>query len=370
MPGHVVFLECYPHIRGGAQATTAALARNLPDHGWTAEVVAPADGPALDALRASGVRTTVLHAPSALLRYGGAHGARSRISAARALPAWSVRLARHLRRTGADLIDVVDQRGVVLGAPAARLAKVNGIWHVHSPGRPSAIDRYGLRWARECIVPSSAVAEQLSGRATVVAPALPFMRSMPRPSFDGDAPRIVAAGRLHPAKGFDVLIEAVGQLRRHIPELSLDIYGAAQEGHEDHLRTLEVRVAALGLQHVVRLAGHACCPWSQWDGAATFVQPSRREPFGMALIEAMACGFPVIATRVAGPSEIVDDGHTGLLVPPDDADALAAAIERVLRDHDLARAMAAAARAHVVETYTIERLLARTAAVFDRARRP
>ena len=98
-----------------------------------------------------------------------------------------------------------------------------------------------------------------------------------------------------------------------------------------------------------------------------YVQPSRDEPFGMALIEAMACGLPVVASRVAGPSEIVDDGRTGLLVEPGDAAALATAIERLVRDPDLARQLARAGQAHVRATYTAERLVERTAAVFERA---
>ena len=70
-----MFLECYPHVRGGAQATTTALATGLTTCGWTTEVLAPAGGAAIDAYRAAGVATTVLAAPPALLRYGGVHGA-------------------------------------------------------------------------------------------------------------------------------------------------------------------------------------------------------------------------------------------------------------------------------------------------------
>ena len=367
MPGHVVFLECYPHVRGGAQATTAALATALPAWGWTVEVVAPFDGPALDALRTANVRTTVLDAPGALLQYGGDHRASARSKAAAALPAWWTRLARHLRRSGASLLDVVDERGIILGAPAAAAARVRGVWHVHTPGDAAFIDRLGRRWARTCIAPSHAVASRLGRDAVVVAPAIPPISTESSASFEGRAPRLVSAGRLHPVKWFDVLIAAVATLRARMPDLTLDVYGAAQAGHEAHALALESQVARLGLHDVVRFLGHQPCPWTQWNGAAAYVQPSRKEPFGMALVEAMASCLPVIATRVDGPAEIVDDGRTGLLVPPDDPDALARAIERVLLDHDLARALATAGRAHARSTYTVEHLVERTAAVFDRA---
>ena len=367
MPGHVVFLECHPHVQGGAQATTAALATALPTRGWTVEVVAPRDGPALDALRSEGVRTTVLDASPALVRYGGNHNVAARLEAAGALPVWWARFARHLRRSRATLLDVVDERGIVLGAPAAVAARVHGIWHVHTPGDAALIDRYGRRWARACIAPSRAVAERLGPGAVVVAPAIPPMPSDSQASFDGRAPRLVTAGRLHPVKGFDVLIDAVAALRSRVPELTLDIYGAPQAGHEAYARSLESQVARLGLRDAVRFVGHQPCPWTQWRGAAAYVQPSRHEPFGMALVEAMASGLPVIATRVDGPAEIIDDEHTGLLVPPNDPGALSLAIERLLLDHDLARAVAAAGRVHARSTYTVEHLVDRTVAVFDGA---
>jgi glycosyltransferase involved in cell wall biosynthesis len=87
----------------------------------------------------------------------------------------------------------------------------------------------------------------------------------------------------------------------------------------------------------------------------------------MALIEAMACGLPVVATRVDGPSEIIDDGRTGVLVEPGDAAALAAAIERVMRDPELARDLADTGQAHARATYTVDHLVERTATVFERA---
>lgn len=367
MPGHVVFLEGYPHVQGGAQATTMALATGLTTEGWTTEVVAPTGGTAIDAYRAAGIATTVLVAPPALLRYGGEHRTGARTAAAAALPRWWFRLAGHLRDAGTSVLDVTDQRGVVLGAPAARLARTRGVWHVHTPGPPSRIDGFGRRWARVCIAPSAASASGLGDRAVVIAPALPTMSTRPHPAFGAHAPRLVTAGRLHPVKGFDVLIDAVAMLTPRIPGVTLDIYGDPQVGHEAHAHALEAQVHRLGLQETVRFHGHRPCPWTAWDGAAVYVQPSREEPFGMALIEAMACGLPVVATRVAGPSEIIDSGRTGLLVEPGDAAALAASVEEVVRDVDLAQELARAGQDHVLASYTAARLVERTATVFERA---
>ena len=367
VPGHVVFLECYPHVRGGAQATTAALATGLLEHGWTTEVVAPADGPALDAVRASGVPTTVLPAPASLVRYGGDHSTRARTAAALALPQWTARLAQHLRRADADVLDVVDQRGIVLGSAAATVSRVKGVWHVHTPGPRSRIVDVGRRWARVCIAPSRGAARQIGNDVQVIPPAVAHLGATAGCPHDRPSARIVTAGRLHPVKGFDVLIAAVGRLAPRLPGLSLDIYGGVQEGHEVHARALRSDVVQLRLGEVVHFRNHQPSPWQQWSDAAVYVQPSRDEPFGMALVEAMAFGLPVIATAVAGPTDIIEDGRTGVLVAPGDADALAAAIERVLSDRDLAARLAHAGQRHVLETYTVERLIDRTAAAFDLA---
>ena len=366
MPGHVVFLECYPHVRGGAQTATAMLARGLPEHEWTAEVVSASNGPAVDAYRAAGIHTTVLEAAPALLEYGGHHGPDRRVRAAVALPAWWRRLARHLEGVSATLLDVADERGVVLGAPAAQLARTRGIWHVHTPGHAALVDRYGRWWARRCIAPSRAAAAMVGKGTDVIAPAVEA-DDAPEPSRPARSARVVTTGRLHPVKGFDVLLEATRVLASTVPGVRLDIYGAPQPGYEPHERALHELTKRLDLDGVVQFRGHQPSPWRQWDDARVYVQPSRDEPFGLALIEAMACGLPVVATATAGPRDIVEHDRTGILGPPGDVPALAGALERLLRDDELAGRLGAAGRDHVRATYTAARFVAATAAVYEDA---
>ena len=266
----------------------------------------------------------------------------------------------------ADLLDVVDQRGVVLGAPAAALARVRGVWHVHTPGPRSPIDTVGRRWARVCIAPSRGAAQQVSIDTVVIPPAVTHIEMSDR-SVARTSARIVSAGRLHPMKGFDVLIDAVALLAPRCPTVVLDIYGDAQVGHEAHADALRAQITLLGLRDSVHLRGHLPSPWHAWDDAALYVQPSRGEPFGMALAEAMAYGLPVIATEVSGPQELIDNERTGLLVPPNDPAALACAIERLVIDRELADRLARAGQAFVRDTYTEDRLIEHTAAAFERA---
>jgi len=178
------------------------------------------------------------------------------------------------------------------------------------------------------------------------------------------------AGNFNPTKGHANLVESVAIVRRDHPELVARIYGAYSPAHPGLKEEVRAKAEALGLdEHVVGLADGGKDIPVLMPGFDVLALSSVRRSEGMptVILEAMACGLPVVATRVAGPSEIIDDGRTGLLVQPGDAAALAMAIERVLHDSAVARELARAGEAHVRATYTSDRLVDRTAAVFERA---
>ncbi|WP_447987242.1 glycosyltransferase family 4 protein [Nitrospira sp. Nam74] len=147
------------------------------------------------------------------------------------------------------------------------------------------------------------------------------------PTFQKTNARIVAVGRLVQEKGFDVLIRAFHRCSRRHPDWSLTIIGEGEERG-----TLEALVSQLSLKDRVMLPGLARQPDVILRGADIFVQSSRFEGFPNALLEAMACGVAVISTACAGPSEIIRNGIDGLLVPPDDVEALTSAIECLIDD--------------------------------------
>lgn len=150
---------------------------------------------------------------------------------------------------------------------------------------------------------------------------------------------IVAMGRLTPQKGFDVLIEALARLPGRHAGARLRILG---EGEARAALTERARV--LGAAARVEMQGVIDNPAPYLRAARIFVLPSRYEGFPNALCEAMALGLPVIASDCpSGPREIVRDGTDGLLVPPDDPDALAAALTRLLDDPELRAALGARA---------------------------
>lgn len=142
----------------------------------------------------------------------------------------------------------------------------------------------------------------------------------------------LALGRLHPNKGFDVLFEALARA----PKIYLWLAGEGPEG--DALRQ---KAGALGIEGRVRFLGWRDDVPALLASCDMLVCPSRREPLGNTVIEAMAARKPVIATETAGPRELIMPGETGLLVPVEDADALARAMQSLAGNAALRAALAA-----------------------------
>jgi len=174
-----------------------------------------------------------------------------------------------------------------------------------------------------------------------------------------DAPLLLAAGRLHWRKGFDVLLAAL----ETIPDAVLWLAGSGPE--EDELRRL---AEAMGVADRVRWLGWRQDMAALYRACDLFVCPSRQEPLGNVVIEALAHGVPVIATDTAGPSTLIQHGETGLLVPVEDYGALASAIETLLSDPASAAAMKAAGEAVYRASFTEEAVVGRYLEFFERVR--
>jgi glycosyltransferase involved in cell wall biosynthesis len=367
---HAVIVDAYPHVRYGAQQAARTLARALPDVGWSTEVLVPGPGPFVDALRAEGVAVTVVRVPGPAARYGRDWNAAA--AAGALVPVWA-RLARHLRGR-AGVVHANDHRGVLLAGPAARIAGVPLVWHVHYAQRARALTLIGRGLAARVLACSAAVARDTPGLgdATVVPNALHerfLAPRAPRPADRTGDPLIVTAGRIHPDKGLDVLIDALARARREVPGLRLLVVGDEPAGGAGYRARLTAQAARLGVDGAVGWAGWVERPEELWDGAAAYVQASRHEPFGIAVAEAMAWGLPVVVTGAGGLPEVVDDGRTGLVVPPGDPAALAAALVRLLSDDALARRLAAAGRATATARFTPDRMARRVAAIYAELRR-
>ena len=168
--------------------------------------------------------------------------------------------------------------------------------------------------------------------------------------YAGAEPRLLCVGRLIPIKGHIVLLRAFAQAKKELPALELDIAGRGPL--EPALRAL---ARELGVAESVSFLGHVTPIQGAIEQSAVVVVPSMGEGFGMVALEAMERGRAVIASRVGGLPEIVVDGATGLVVPPEDAHALAEAMLALASDPSRAAAMGAAGRAHALAAFGPDR---------------
>lgn len=178
--------------------------------------------------------------------------------------------------------------------------------------------------------------------------------------------RILFIGRLSAVKGATLLLKAVASLSAAHPDLTLTIIGDGPDR-----ASLEDQVGNLGLSAVTRFLGY------QPQGAVAealkrsdiLVLPSFAEGVPVVLMEAMASRVPVIASRVAGIQELVEDGNSGFVVPPGDVAILAERVDRLLLDPELCARMGAAGRAKVEAEFFVDYEAEKLAALFGRAAR-
>ncbi len=160
---------------------------------------------------------------------------------------------------------------------------------------------------------------------------------------------LLSVGRLVYQKGHEYLIHAMPLVLSHYPDTRAVICG------EGALRPdLERQIGALGLEDRVKLPGNRNDVAEFLASADLFVLPSRWEGLPVALLEAMGAGLPVVATRVEGVDEVVEEERQGLLVPPEDAEALAAALLQLIGDPPLREKMGEAGRKRIETFYTLD----------------
>jgi glycosyltransferase involved in cell wall biosynthesis len=172
---------------------------------------------------------------------------------------------------------------------------------------------------------------------------------------------LLSVGRLVPQKGHAYLLDAMPEILRRVPDCHAAIVGHAQSAYG---RLLRARVAARGLATRVHVVGYRDVGTAALAEADVFVFPSLWEGFGLAVVEAMAAGVPVVCTDTGPLPEVVGHGECGILVPPRDATALAAAVVRVLESPALAARLGEAGRRRAAARYGIDGMIAATAALY------
>jgi glycosyltransferase involved in cell wall biosynthesis len=293
--------------------------------------------------------------------------------------AW--RFSRVLKRLRPDVIHAHDPHGVAIAALAlpmsgsgpspALVASRRVDFHLKN----NSLSRWKHRQVDCFIAASEAIRRMLlsdgvpADRAVTVHEGVDISHIVAAPAVNvhealwlpHHAPLVGNVAALVPHKGQRYLIEAAHLVVREIPDARFVIFG---EG--------ELREHLERLVHEHNLEKHVLLPGFRTDilgcikGFDVFAMSSVTEGLGTSLLDAMACQTPIVATRTGGIPEIVEDGVNGLLVPPRDAPALARAIVRLLNDQTRRRTMGEAGFTRVNERFTVERMVAQTAAVYRR----
>lgn len=370
-------LHLLPHATGGMLRHVQTLLDRLPLDRYEQWCVAP-PGPALDAVRATN-RERCLPAPLC------------DPPTLRSLVRCGLSLRRTVRRVDPLFVHGHGYRGLLLAAMATYGIGCPFVFTAHTlPDEVPEKFRWVFRWlcqrAVGVVCVSEAIARALSQTIGVRAGARLVVRvvyngiepgappsNRTLPPMDGDTaqrhPIVLTAARLAPQKGIDVLLEAWARLVADFPNGLLLIAGDGPQR-----MALESRAFALQVAESVRFLGFRQDVRALLRTADAAVIPSRTEGQSIFALEAMAEGAPVVATRVGGLPESIRDGETGLLVAPDDSEALASTLRRILSDVSFARKLATNARRFVAEERTIERMLAEMEAFYQevgaRCRRP
>jgi glycosyltransferase involved in cell wall biosynthesis len=347
---------------GGTETQAVELALRLPVSEYEIMMgCLRAQGPLLEKLRGSAVSVREFHPSGGLDSAAGLYEL--------------IRLARYLRREQFDVVHTHDLWSNLMGVPAARLAGVPAI--VSSRRDLAHFDWYQGRrrhWLRRI--------QNLSG--VVLANATPIRDALI--SEDGFAPgklRVIHNGvdtekfqqaqrdraRLFPDVGTEILVVLVGNMHsdvkghpwliaaaptvlREFPEVRFVFAGDGESRP-----TFAAQVAQLGLEGKVKFLGRRSDIPEILASCDLAVLPSRAEGLPNAVLEYMAAGLPTIASRVGGTAELVQDGVTGLLVPAEDANALAGALLQFLRNPERARQIATNGQRFAVENFSFERLI-------------
>lgn len=346
--------------RYGGDRSLFTVAAGLRRRGWDVRVTVPGEGPLTDDLRAASV-------PHFDVDAGVVRRVLSPLGWLRLL-LWGIPVAAlRIRRLARD-VDVVHVNAPVIvgGILGGALSGRPVICHI----RESFVGRERLWRAaavllrvtcRRVIAVSAAVADEaaavgLGDRAVLIHNSIelePFV-SIDRRSPAASGP-VVMVGRINDWKGQPVLVEALALLRDRGLVVRAEIAGDVFPGGERYERELLDLIGRRGLVDDVTLLGFVADIPGLLRRTGLFVQPSvRPEPFGLALVEAMAAGLACIATDAGGPRDILEHGRTGLLVPPGEARPLADAIELLLGDDELRARMGAAAREEASRRFALD----------------
>lgn len=364
---------------GGAERVLLDLVRSLDRERFRIHILVPRHGRLTEAIEDVGLSPLVVEYWGRGHRLGRYSSWREYVGALRSLPHVGrrlIELARFVNQRPIALIHAHGIKAQVFSAALAPLVRARFVWHVHDFLRHRWFWRLFHALSRTIpnvvLVPSRAVAGEFSDQSNVlVLPHGVDLREFsPAASKRADErPRVGMIGALAPWKGQRLFLQAAERVSRMMPDVEFLIVGDEiydTMGHRGFRKELEREVAERGLSSCVRFTGFRVDVAAILRELDIVVHCSLEpEPFGRVLIEAMACGLPVIASRGGATEEIVREGQTGLLVPPGEVSPLAEAMIVLLRDPARRARLGRAARMWVEHAFDLRAQVRRIEALYD-----
>ncbi|MGE5264182.1 MAG: glycosyltransferase [Acidobacteriota bacterium] len=380
MPRRVLFLEVLTTIAGGQRALLELMP--LLSRRFEAIAVLPGEGPLAEALRSSGVQLNFLTMRPFTLVEKNWHDILNFILDT---PRLILELSRLARRQSINLVYINSSRALVWGTLGAWLSGLPVIWHAHNvleDNKTRALVGLlaSLPTVRKIVCPSNSAAAQFARhRAKVVI--VPYgidlerfapskdMRAQARRELDipPTAPVVGIIGDLIPLKGQDVFVQAAIQVAQHLRDAVFLIIGGARpnDASRHFLATLESAIRNAPCD--IRLLGARSNIAELVNGLDVAVVASTTETGPLVLLQALACGVPVVSTPVGMAVQLLEDGECGSIFPTNDSRALAERLVQVLGQTEMRARMSRAARQRSIEQIGLRGFQTRVAEIIEHA---
>lgn len=376
MARRVALFEPYAFDRAyGNQNYILAMTRYIDRSRYSPVFVCQSDSLLRKSLEDAGIETAIVPAPLRLQRFGGTllrHDLVGAVSTAVSLSRYTMRLHAFLTEKHIDLVHCNNLRALLVIGIAARVARKPVVWYVKGHLDNPRIDRLAFSLADRILFQAESnknrrypdLVARYRRKIRVVPNGVDLAKIEEAERVDVEPLRrelhvdpqdlnVAYLGALSPLKGIHVLLEAAREVRRCEPRFKLHLIG--DHGASEYVPYSSAMQRAVREENAewVRFTGYRDDALSVLRLVDALVLPSLSEGVPRSLLEAMALGKPVVSTRVGGIPDLVQDGYSGLLVPPNDAGALAAALIKLLGNPDMRRMFGARGREHVYAHHSI-----------------
>lgn len=360
--GTVLIVNPSPDVYGADLQMLQTLSGLVGD-GCRVVVALPEDGPLVPRIQALGAEVIFIRFP--VLRKGNA-GARAMLTmlaeAVGCLPR-SIKLIRHLQPS----LLIVNTVTLPWWLLAGKLTGTPAIAHLHEAEKqvrrivrkalvaPLFLADAIIVISKSTLETMAEVQPKLAGRAHLIYNGVPEPTEEPVDAARAQPLRLAVVGRLSPRKAPHIAIEAAALLSQQGYDVALEVAGTTFPGYEWYETELRERANQADLAGRVSFTGYVSPIWPVLQRTDVMLAPSLHEPFGNAVVEAQMSARPVVAAASQGHLESVTDGRTGLLVAPNDAEAMAAAAKRLIDDAALAARLAEDGREEALRRFSVAR---------------